>query len=106
MQGLTFSINRDIAYVAPCCLQNLWITLETQCVFDILFVAGLNLKVLIVVYILLGRLEAVRPGDCVVAFSRQRIFQIKAEIERKTKHKCSIIYGGLPPCKYERRKCI
>ncbi|XP_065071414.1 ATP-dependent RNA helicase SUPV3L1, mitochondrial-like [Rhopilema esculentum] len=44
-----------------------------------------------------GSLKAVRPGDCVVAFSRQKIFQIKDEIERKTKLKCSVIYGGLPP---------
>jgi len=45
----------------------------------------------------LGHLQAVRSGDCVVAFSRQKIFQIKAEIEKTTRHKCSIIYGGLPP---------
>jgi len=39
----------------------------------------------------------VQPGDCIVAFSRGDIFQIKREIESKTKHKCCIIYGSLPP---------
>lgn len=39
----------------------------------------------------------VRPGDCVVAFSRREIFQIKREIEVKTGEKCCIIYGQLPP---------
>jgi len=39
----------------------------------------------------------VQPGDCVVAFSRDDIFQIKREIEDRTKHKCCIIYGSLPP---------
>lgn len=46
-----------------------------------------------------GTLKAVRPGDCVVAFSRQKIFNIRAEIEKTTKLKCSVIYGGLPPRK-------
>lgn len=39
----------------------------------------------------------VRPGDCVVAFSRREIFQIKREIEVKTGESCCIIYGQLPP---------
>ncbi|TMW61750.1 hypothetical protein Poli38472_010813 [Pythium oligandrum] len=39
----------------------------------------------------------VRPGDCVVAFSRRDIFQIKRDIEVKTGQKCCIIYGQLPP---------
>ncbi|KAF1314398.1 Atp-dependent RNA helicase supv3l1, partial [Globisporangium splendens] len=39
----------------------------------------------------------VRPGDCVVAFSRREIFQIKRDIEVKTGEKCCIIYGQLPP---------
>ena len=45
-----------------------------------------------------GNIRAIRPGDCVVAFSRQKIFELSAEIERMTNQKCSIIYGGLPPC--------
>ncbi|KAG2531030.1 hypothetical protein JM16_001351 [Phytophthora kernoviae] len=39
----------------------------------------------------------IRPGDCVVAFSRRDIFQIKRDIEIKTGQKCCIIYGQLPP---------
>ena len=57
-------------------------------------------KALIFCFARTGSLKAVRPGDCVVAFSRQKIFKIKDEIERKTKLKCSVIYGGLPPGKF------
>lgn len=39
----------------------------------------------------------VKPGDCVVAFSRREIFQIKREIEVQTGEQCCIIYGQLPP---------
>lgn len=42
----------------------------------------------------------IEPGDCVVAFSRKKLFQLKNEIEVATKHKgikCCIVYGGLPP---------
>ncbi|KAI6660063.1 ATP-dependent RNA helicase SUPV3L1, mitochondrial [Oopsacas minuta] len=38
-----------------------------------------------------------RPGDCIISFSRQKLHQTKAKIEEKTNMKCSIIYGGLPP---------
>ena len=38
-----------------------------------------------------------RPGDCVVAFSRNDIFAIKREIEQTTDYKCCVIYGSLPP---------
>lgn len=41
--------------------------------------------------------KMVQPGDCVVAFSRNDIFAIKREIESTTNHKCSVIYGSLPP---------
>lgn len=40
---------------------------------------------------------SVEPGDCIVAFSRRDIFDIKADIERRTSHKCCVIYGALPP---------
>ena len=40
---------------------------------------------------------SVEPGDCIVAFSRRDIFDIKADIERRTNHKCCVIYGALPP---------
>ena len=39
----------------------------------------------------------VRPGDCIVAFSRRDIYTIRRTIERKTAHKCCVVYGQLPP---------
>uniref|UniRef100_M4BBS7 RNA helicase n=1 Tax=Hyaloperonospora arabidopsidis (strain Emoy2) TaxID=559515 RepID=M4BBS7_HYAAE len=45
----------------------------------------------------LNNYSEIRPGDCVVAFSRRDIFQIKRDIEIKTGEKCCIIYGQLPP---------
>lgn len=42
-------------------------------------------------------LSFVKKGDCVIAFSRKEIFSIKLEIESKTKFKCALIYGNLPP---------
>lgn len=44
-----------------------------------------------------GDYSKIRPGDCVVAFSRADIFSIKREIERLTPYKCCMIYGQLPP---------
>jgi ATP-dependent RNA helicase SUPV3L1/SUV3 len=44
-----------------------------------------------------GSYQAVKAGDCVVAFSRDDIFSIKREIETKTRHRCCVIYGSLPP---------
>jgi ATP-dependent RNA helicase SUPV3L1/SUV3 len=37
-----------------------------------------------------------RKGDCVVAFSRKKIFQMKQMIESVTRKKCAVIYGSLP----------
>lgn len=39
----------------------------------------------------------VRPGDCVVAFSRRNIFAIKQQIENETGLQCAVVYGSLPP---------
>jgi len=39
----------------------------------------------------------VRPGDCVVAFSRKSIFDIKHNIETETGLRCALVYGALPP---------
>jgi len=44
-----------------------------------------------------GQYSAVKPGDCMVVFSRWRIFELRDNIEKATNHKCAIIYGGLPP---------
>lgn len=46
---------------------------------------------------LLGDLRNVRSGDCVVAFSRREIFEVKLAIEKYTNHRCCVIYGALPP---------
>uniref|UniRef100_A0A2P2Q6X4 ATP-dependent RNA helicase SUV3L, mitochondrial n=1 Tax=Rhizophora mucronata TaxID=61149 RepID=A0A2P2Q6X4_RHIMU len=46
---------------------------------------------------LLGDLRNVRSGDCIVAFSRREIFEVKMMIEKYTKHRCCVIYGALPP---------
>lgn len=46
---------------------------------------------------LLGDLRNVRPGDCIVAFSRREIFEVKLAIEKFTKYRCCVIYGALPP---------
>mmetsp|Transcript_3011 Transcript_3011/g.4587 ORF Transcript_3011/g.4587 Transcript_3011/m.4587 type:complete len:823 (+) Transcript_3011:129-2597(+) len=44
-----------------------------------------------------GDYSQVRPGDCIVAFSKADIFSIKREVERLTNHKCCVVYGQLPP---------
>jgi ATP-dependent RNA helicase SUPV3L1/SUV3 len=46
-----------------------------------------------------GSWAEIKPGDCVVAFSRKKLFQLKNEIEVATspRMKCCIVYGGLPP---------
>lgn len=46
---------------------------------------------------LLGDLKNIRSGDCVVAFSRREIFEVKMAIEKHTGHRCCVIYGALPP---------
>ncbi|KAH9603875.1 hypothetical protein KSS87_013563 [Heliosperma pusillum] len=44
-----------------------------------------------------GDLRNVKSGDCVVAFSRREIFEVKLAIEKHTNHRCCVIYGALPP---------
>ncbi|CAK7328016.1 unnamed protein product [Dovyalis caffra] len=46
---------------------------------------------------LLGDFKNVRSGDCVVAFSRREIFEVKMAIEKYSNHRCCVIYGALPP---------
>lgn len=41
--------------------------------------------------------RGLQPGDCVIAFSRRELYQIKADVESKTAYKAAIIYGALPP---------
>ncbi|KAJ1892198.1 RNA helicase [Coemansia sp. IMI 209127] len=44
-----------------------------------------------------GNLSNIEKGDCVVAYSRKEIYEIKKAIEEKTGMKCAVIYGALPP---------
>jgi len=44
-----------------------------------------------------GDYSQIKPGDCVVAFSRAEIFSIRQEIEKLTPYKCCMVYGQLPP---------
>lgn len=42
-------------------------------------------------------LRQIQRGDCVVAFSRSAIFQLKKQIEEQTGLQCAVAYGSLPP---------
>ncbi|GAB2264380.1 hypothetical protein Droror1_Dr00027794 [Drosera rotundifolia] len=55
---------------------------------------------------LLGDLSNVRAGDCVVAFSRREIFEVKLAIEKQTKYRCCVIYGALPPETRRQQACL
>lgn len=39
----------------------------------------------------------VRSGDCVVAFSRRDVHALRSRIEASGRHRCSVVYGALPP---------
>lgn len=41
--------------------------------------------------------SSVQEGDAVVAFSRRDVYAIRRVIERKTRHRCCVVYGTLPP---------
>lgn len=43
-----------------------------------------------------GQFKSIRSGDCVVVFSREKLFRVRRKIETATKKPCAIIYGGLP----------
>ena len=42
-------------------------------------------------------LSRIQPGDCLVAFSRSAIFQLKQQVEARTGLQCAVAYGALPP---------
>ena len=42
-------------------------------------------------------LRDVRGGDCVVVFSRARLFEVKASVEALTGLTTAVVYGALPP---------
>ncbi|KVH97362.1 ATP-dependent RNA helicase SUV3, mitochondrial isoform X1 [Cynara cardunculus var. scolymus] len=45
----------------------------------------------------LGSFSDIRTGDCIVTFSRHKIYKLKRKIEDGGKHLCSVVYGSLPP---------
>lgn len=38
-----------------------------------------------------------KPGDCVIAFSKKAILDLKLKIEKQTGFKVAVVYGSLPP---------
>ncbi|XP_030841445.1 ATP-dependent RNA helicase SUPV3L1, mitochondrial [Strongylocentrotus purpuratus] len=44
----------------------------------------------------LDNLENVKPGDCIVAFSKNDLYSISRQLEAMGKE-CAVIYGSLPP---------
>jgi ATP-dependent RNA helicase SUPV3L1/SUV3 len=44
-----------------------------------------------------GSYSAVRPGDCVIIFSRRRLFDVRRRITAATGLRCAAVYGNLPP---------
>ena len=45
---------------------------------------------------LVSTYSLIRSGDCVVVFSRNKIFSIKENIEAITGKRCAVVYGSLP----------
>ncbi|KAL5017188.1 hypothetical protein ScPMuIL_006777 [Solemya velum] len=43
-----------------------------------------------------GNFDRIRPGDCIVCFSKNDIYHVSRELEKRGKE-CAVIYGGLPP---------
>ncbi|GCE99732.1 RNA helicase [Zygosaccharomyces mellis] len=41
--------------------------------------------------------KSLRKGDCIVAFSKKRILDLKLRIEKETNLRVAVIYGSLPP---------
>ena len=46
-----------------------------------------------------GNYSAVRPGDCVIVFSRRKLFDVRRRIAAATGQRCAAVYGSLPPGK-------
>lgn len=47
-------------------------------------------------------LDKLRPGDCIVCFSKNDIYSISRQIEARGLE-CAVIYGSLPPGEIVRR---
>ena len=41
-------------------------------------------------------LDRVRPGDCIVCFSKNDIYYVSRQLEKRN-IEVAVIYGGLPP---------
>lgn len=44
-----------------------------------------------------GNFKKLQSGDCVIAFSKKKILELKCRIEQETSMKVGVIYGALPP---------
>lgn len=44
-----------------------------------------------------GDFGRVQKGDCIVTFSRSKIFALKQKVEERTGMRCAVAYGRLPP---------
>ncbi|TFK45530.1 P-loop containing nucleoside triphosphate hydrolase protein [Heliocybe sulcata] len=44
-----------------------------------------------------GDLSTIQPGDCIVAFSRSAILDLKDKVEQMTGLRAAVVYGRLPP---------
>ncbi|MCD7467539.1 RNA helicase [Datura stramonium] len=72
---------------------------------EILKVTGDTIKVqyyerlspLVPLKVPLGSFSNIRTGDCIVTFSRTEIYRMKKQIETGGMHRCSVVYGSLPP---------
>ncbi|GAX81673.1 hypothetical protein CEUSTIGMA_g9101.t1 [Chlamydomonas eustigma] len=72
-------------------------TLVAEC-GDELEVKGYNrLSQLVVMSEALKSVENLKPGDCLVAFSRRAVHGLKRDVLRHTSHPCAVVYGALPP---------
>ena len=45
----------------------------------------------------LRRVQDVKPGDCLVAFSRKAVHRLKKDVETEAGRRACVIYGSLPP---------
>lgn len=55
----------------------------------------IDLIPLLFFYILVS-LDNIRPGDCIVSFSKNDLYSLSRQIEAMGKE-CAVIYGSLPP---------
>ena len=65
-----------------------------------LYVAGKVIKFLTFAFFwfFLESFDNIKPGDCIVCFSKNDIYFVSQQLEKKG-IQCAVIYGGLPPGK-------